>query len=57
MVGCTLFKFCHFKCMKVYLLEILGMSRLCLYGTTLWRMAQGFGAKLNNVNEKAQKSK
>ena len=28
MVGCTLFKFCHFKCAKVYLLEILGMSRL-----------------------------
>ena len=28
MVGCTLFKFCHFKCAKVYLLEILGMSGL-----------------------------
>ena len=28
MVGCTLFKFCHFKCAKAYLLEILGMSRL-----------------------------
>ena len=28
MVGYTLFKFCHFKCAKAYLLEILGMSRL-----------------------------
>ena len=28
MVGCTLFKFCHFKCAEAYLLEILGMSRL-----------------------------
>ena len=28
MVGCTLFKFCHFKCVKSYLLQILGMSRL-----------------------------
>ena len=28
MVGCTRFKFCHFKCAKAYLLEILGMSRL-----------------------------
>ena len=28
MVGCTLFKLCHCKCAKAYLLEILGMSRL-----------------------------
>ena len=28
MVGCTLFKFCYFKCAKACLLEILGMSRL-----------------------------
>ena len=28
MVGYILFKFCHLKCAKVYLLEILGMSRL-----------------------------
>ena len=28
MVGRTLFKFCHFKCAKAYLLEILGMSQL-----------------------------
>ena len=43
MVGCTLFKFCHFKCAKAYLLEILGMSRL-------WHdlMAHGFSAKQNS---------
>ena len=28
MVGCILFKLCHCKCTKPYLLEILGMSRL-----------------------------
>ena len=28
MVGCTLFKLCHYQCPKAYLLEILGMSRL-----------------------------
>ena len=28
MVGCTLFKLCHCKCAKVYLLGIVGMSRL-----------------------------
>ena len=28
MVGCTLFKLCHYKCAKAYVLEILGMSRL-----------------------------
>ena len=28
MVGCTLFKLCHCKYAKAYLLEILGMSRL-----------------------------
>ena len=28
MVGCTLFKLCHCKCAKAYLLEVLGMSRL-----------------------------
>ena len=28
MVGCTLFKLCHCKCTKAYLLVILGMSQL-----------------------------
>ena len=28
MVGCTLFKLCHYKCAKAYLLEIIGMSQL-----------------------------
>ena len=28
MVGCTLFKLCHYKCVNAYLLEILGMPRL-----------------------------
>ena len=39
MVGCTLFKLCHYKCAKAYLLEILGMSRL-------WHDLMAHGLKL-----------
>ena len=46
MVGCILFKLCHCKCAKAYLLEILGMSRL-------WHdlMAHGRKVTVKNVQK------